>query len=223
MGWIIFDLVIVITVLLWTNILLFIEHLDTLNACNRDIEFACTMNVSEQHMVQVQDCKESAIILLKEIDNCIKPSKSSLESCSCFAVINETLLQNVIECDITEQSMDAKNAKNRCAKGQIDSIWILYKLYWKVSWNVRLPRQLLLRSWTNVGTILHQPIAQHLLQHLNQRQLLHLQLYKQVQGQVYIVWKKNFDLISAYVLNEDDYNSKFDFRFVNDDLKILFF
>ena len=75
------------------------------------------MNMSETQMSKVKVCLESAANLTKEIDNCIKPSLSSVQSCSCFAELNNTNLESVIECDITELVDIVRNGKAECSGG----------------------------------------------------------------------------------------------------------
>ena len=94
-----------------------LDQLDTLAACFKDIETSCTMNISESQLAKAKDCLESAKALTNEIDSCIKPSKSSVQSCSCFAELNDNNLESVIECDIYELSEIAKSEKNECSKG----------------------------------------------------------------------------------------------------------
>ena len=75
------------------------------------------MNISESQLSKAKDCLKSAKALTNEIDSCIKPSMSSVQSCSCFAELNDNNLESVIECDIYELSEIAKSEKNECSKG----------------------------------------------------------------------------------------------------------
>ena len=78
------------------------------------------MEMSELQITKVKECNQSASSLTIDIDNCIKPSKSSAESCNCFAALNKTNLEKVIGCSIEEESnIIAKNAKKKCGKGNI--------------------------------------------------------------------------------------------------------
>ena len=77
------------------------------------------MEMSELQIAKVRECNQSANSLASEIDNCIKPSKSSAQSCNCFAALDRTNLQKVIDCSLTEESNIAKNEKNKCAEGII--------------------------------------------------------------------------------------------------------
>ena len=94
-----------------------LDQLDTLAACFKDIETSCTMNISESQLSKAKDCLESAKALTNEIDSCIKPSLSSVQSCNCFAELNDTNLESVIDCDITELSEITKKGKTECSEG----------------------------------------------------------------------------------------------------------
>ena len=97
----------------------FLDHLTTLASCFADIEFSCTMKMSSRQMSKVKDCKASATSLNQEINNCILASKSGAESCKCFAGLNNTNLEKVIKCDISDESDTAKKQKATCARGNI--------------------------------------------------------------------------------------------------------
>ena len=98
---------------------IFLDHLTTLASCFADIESSCTMKLSNRQMSKVQDCKDSAISLTLDIDKCIQPSKTGVESCKCFAGLKNSNLEKVIKCDISEESDTARKQKATCAKGNI--------------------------------------------------------------------------------------------------------
>ena len=77
------------------------------------------MEMSELQKAKVKECNHSASSLTVEIDNCIKPSKNSAQSCDCFAALDRTNLQKVISCSITEENDFAKKEKKKCAVGKI--------------------------------------------------------------------------------------------------------
>ena len=73
-------------------------------------------------MSKVRDCGDSANSLMKEIDECITPNKSSIESCQCFVSLTNTNLQAVIECNIDEERKIATDGKKKCVKGILGRI-----------------------------------------------------------------------------------------------------
>ena len=77
------------------------------------------MQMSQRQMAKVEDCSQSATTLTEEIDDCIKPQKSSVQSCNCFAALNKTNLEKVINCSITEENDIARQEKKKCAEGKI--------------------------------------------------------------------------------------------------------
>ena len=97
----------------------FLDPLDTLDACYEDIQSNCTLPMSESQILKVEFCQESAKSLTAQIDNCLTPSKSPDESCSCFSSINTTILLYVSDCSLSEEMSLAQSVKKNCTAGEI--------------------------------------------------------------------------------------------------------
>ena len=97
----------------------FLDPLDTLDACYEDIQSNCTLPMSESQILNVEFCQDSAKSLTAQIDNCLTPSKSPDESCSCFSSINRTILLYVSDCSLSEEMSLAQSVKKNCTAGEI--------------------------------------------------------------------------------------------------------
>ena len=82
-----------------------------------DIESSCTFKMSDNDTAEISACGNAGDALIKEIDKCIKPSKSLEDSCSCFiSNITSANLDKVKSCNISGNNDAAKEAKKSCTK-----------------------------------------------------------------------------------------------------------
>jgi len=93
------------------------EQLETLSNCMKNIESNCTLEMSSNDTTEIKACEEAGKKLFKEVDNCIKPSKSLEDSCTCFAALTNDNLDIVKSCNISGKNAAAKDAKKMCTSG----------------------------------------------------------------------------------------------------------
>ena len=85
----------------------------------KDIETNCLMTMTANDTSEIADCEKAGKDLFAEVDNCIKPSKSLQESCTCFASLTTDNLDKVKSCNISGKNTAAKDAKKKCISGKI--------------------------------------------------------------------------------------------------------
>ena len=93
------------------------DHLTTLDNCLADIESNCNLEMSENDTAEITACQTAGAALASEIDDCIKPSKSLADSCTCFIALSTDNLEKVKGCDISGKNKVAQQAKKNCTKG----------------------------------------------------------------------------------------------------------
>ena len=115
---------------------IFLDQLDTLDACYEDIQSNCSLQLSDTQNSTVSFCLESATLLTAEIDECLNLN-STTKRCDCFSSINKntTNLNNVVNCSLKEEMNLAKTVKKNCATGQFYQIYLLIKLLHRKKWN----------------------------------------------------------------------------------------
>ena len=99
---------------------IFLDQLDTLDACYEDIQSNCTLQLSDTQNSTVSFCLDSATSLTAEIDECLNFDSTNM-SCDCFSSLNKntTNLMNVSNCNLQEEMNLAKTVKKNCTTGQI--------------------------------------------------------------------------------------------------------
>ena len=98
---------------------IFLDQLDTLDACYEDIQSNCTLQLSDTQNLTVSFCLDSATSLTAEIDECLNFASTN-KSCDCFSSLNKntTNLMNVSNCNLQEEMNLAKTVKKNCTTGQ---------------------------------------------------------------------------------------------------------
>merc|ERR1711936_1289196 len=95
----------------------FTEQLTTLNNCMKIIDSNCSLEMSTEEMAEINACEDAGKALFKEVDNCIKPSKTLENSCTCFIALTNDNLDVVKSCNISGKNNAAKDAKKICTSG----------------------------------------------------------------------------------------------------------
>ena len=93
------------------------DHLTTLDNCLKNIESGCNLKMSTNDTSEITACETAGTALTKEIDNCIKPSKSLADSCTCFIALSTTNLDKVKSCNISGKNKFVSEAKKNCTTG----------------------------------------------------------------------------------------------------------
>ena len=93
------------------------DQLTTLNNCMKNIESNCSLEMSTEEMAEIKACEDAGKALFKEVDNCIKPSKTLEDSCTCFIALTNDNLDVVKSCNISGKNNAAKDAKKICTSG----------------------------------------------------------------------------------------------------------
>ena len=89
----------------------------TLNNCMKNIESNCSLEMSTEEMAEIKACEDAGKALFKEVDNCIKPSKTLEDSCTCFIALSTTNLDKVKSCNISGKNKFVSDAKKNCTTG----------------------------------------------------------------------------------------------------------
>merc|ERR1711936_425154 len=95
----------------------FTDQLTILNNCMKNIESNCSLEMSTEEMAEIKACEDAGKALFEEVDNCIKPSKTLEDSCTCFIALANTNLDIVKSCNISGKNNAAKDAKKICTSG----------------------------------------------------------------------------------------------------------
>ena len=84
-----------------------------------DIESNCQFEMSDNDTAEVSACEVAGTGLTNAVDDCIKPSKTLAESCTCFMGLSTANLDIVKSCNISGKNDAAKEAKKKCTEGDI--------------------------------------------------------------------------------------------------------
>ena len=82
-----------------------------------DIESSCKLDMSSNDTADVAACEKAGKDLFAEVDDCIKPSKTLIESCTCFMGLSTDNLDKVKSCDIKSKNTMVTEAKKNCTNG----------------------------------------------------------------------------------------------------------
>jgi len=95
----------------------FTEHFATLQSCMMDIESSCKLDMSSNDTADVAVCEAAGKDLFAEVDDCIKPAKTLMESCTCFMGLTTDNLDKVKNCDIKSKNTKVTESKKNCTSG----------------------------------------------------------------------------------------------------------
>ena len=82
-----------------------------------DIESSCKLDMSSNDTADVAACEKAGKDLFAEVDDCIKPSKTLIESCTCFMGLSTDNLDKVKSCDLKTKNTMVVQAKKNCTSG----------------------------------------------------------------------------------------------------------
>merc|ERR1712227_1036508 len=93
------------------------DTLSTLDGCSKEVEDACKFPFDDAKLAELKVCYDVASELRQKTEECLKPSLTDAEGCTCFNDLSlDSQVSAVKNCSIDSENSEALKAKNACKK-----------------------------------------------------------------------------------------------------------
>merc|ERR1711973_424687 len=93
------------------------DTLNTLDGCSKEVEDACKFPFDDAKLAELKVCYDVASELRQKTEECLKPSLTDAEGCTCFNDLSlDSQVSAVKNCSIDSENSEALKAKNGCKK-----------------------------------------------------------------------------------------------------------
>merc|ERR1712227_1034882 len=93
------------------------DTLSTLDGCSKEVEDACKFPFDDAKLAELKVCYDVASELRQNTEECLKPSLTDAEGCTCFNDLSlDSQVSAVKNCSIDSENSEALKAKNACKK-----------------------------------------------------------------------------------------------------------
>ena len=96
--------------------------MSTLDGCSKEVEDACKFPFDDAKFAEIKVCYDVASELRQKTEECLKPSLTDAEGCTCFNDLSlDSQVSAVKNCSIDSENSEALKAKNACKKSKFSS------------------------------------------------------------------------------------------------------